>query len=154
MAPAPNRFHQGISSNIEFILAKYLETHPVGMVYHAPFDVFLTDINVFQPDIVFITKNNYKVLTDIGVEGTPDFVVEILSPKTAKLDLDPKRHIYAKAGVEELWIVDPIKKTLSVYRLQEDPETPKSILGTSDAYGTTLFPGLKFKVADFFKQNA
>ena len=73
MAPAPNRFHQGISSNIEFILAKYLETHPVGMVYHAPFDVFLTDINVFQPDIVFITKNNYKVLTDIGVEGTPDF---------------------------------------------------------------------------------
>lgn len=152
MAPAPNRFHQDISINIEFILLKYLQKHPVGKVYHAPFDVYLNDINVFQPDIVFISKKNFKVLTKAGVEGTPDFVVEILSPKTAKLDLEPKRHVYAKMGVEELWIVDPIEKTVAVYRLQDDPETPKSILRVSDEYCTNQFPGLKLKVGGFFMQ--
>lgn len=152
MAPAPNRFHQDISINIEYILIKYLKKHSAGRVYHAPFDVYLTDINVFQPDIVFISKKNSNVLTDAGVEGTPDFVVEILSPKTAKLDLEPKRHVYARTGVEELWIVDPIKKTVAVYRLQEDQEKPKSIFGTSDTYETELFPELIFKIADIFKQ--
>jgi hypothetical protein len=38
MAPAPNRFHQDISRNLEFLLLKYLEEHPVGVLYYAPFE--------------------------------------------------------------------------------------------------------------------
>ena len=49
MAPAPNRFHQDISRTIQFEIMKYLEAEPVGILYDAPFDVVLTDINVFQP---------------------------------------------------------------------------------------------------------
>ena len=152
MAPAPNRFHQDISINLEYILVEYLKKHPIGKVYHAPFDVYLTPINVFQPDILFIAKDNYRILTDVGAEGAPDLVVEILSPKTAKLDLEPKRHVYSKTGVREYWIVDPIKKTVAVYRLQEDPEKPIRVLGISDTYATAMFPGLTFPIADFFKQ--
>jgi Uma2 family endonuclease len=153
MAPAPNRFHQDISRNIEFILVSYLKKHRSGVVYNAPFDVYLNDINVFQPDIVYISKRNSRVLTDAGVEGTPDFVVEILSPKTAKFDLEPKRHVYAKAGVEEMWIVDPVKQTVAVYRLREDSEKPRITLGVSDTYSTSVFEGLCFKIADFFAQE-
>ncbi len=52
MAPAPNRYHQDISRNLEYILLDYLEEHPIGKLYDAPFDVYLDDYNVFQPDIL------------------------------------------------------------------------------------------------------
>jgi len=98
MAPAPNRYHQDISRNIEFILLKYLEKHPIGKMYHAPFDVYLDDHNVFQPDIAFFSNERESVLTEAGAEGAPNFVVEILSPRTAQLDRVPKRRVYARSG--------------------------------------------------------
>jgi len=52
MSPAPNRYHQDISRNIEFLLLKYLEKNPIGEVYDAPFDVYLGEHSVFQPDLV------------------------------------------------------------------------------------------------------
>ena len=79
MAPAPNRYHQDISGYIHFLLRAYLEKHRVGKLYGAPFDVFLDEINVYQPDLVFISKQNFSVLTDAGAVGAPDLVVEILS---------------------------------------------------------------------------
>jgi Uma2 family endonuclease len=107
MAPAPNRYHQDISRNLEKILLDYLDEHPIGKIYDAPFDVYLDNYNVFQPDIVFVAKEHYAVFTDAGIEGSPDFVAEILSPKTARLDRDNKRRVYAQRGLRELWIIAP-----------------------------------------------
>src|SRR5437588_6676657 len=81
MAPAPNRYHQDISRNLEYILLDYLEEHPIGKLYDAPFDVYFDKHNVFQPDIVFVSKSRLSILTKAGAEGAPDFVVEILSPR-------------------------------------------------------------------------
>jgi len=50
MAPAPNRFHQEISRNLQFELHSYLKRNPIGRLFDAPFDVYLDQINVFQPD--------------------------------------------------------------------------------------------------------
>jgi Uma2 family endonuclease len=77
MAPAPNRFHQDISRTIQFEIMKYLEAEPVGILYDAPFDVVLTDINVFQPDLALFSEQRRHFLTDKGAEGAPDLVVEI-----------------------------------------------------------------------------
>src|SRR5215212_8445354 len=106
MAPAPNRFHQDISANIFELVRAYVVRHRNGKVYYAPFDVYLDEINVHQPDILFVCNKN-RILTDAGAEGAPDFVVEILSPKTAHLDTKSKRQVYARSGVKEFWIVDP-----------------------------------------------
>src|SRR5689334_3185039 len=95
MSPVPNRYHQVISRNIAFLLLKHLEKNPLGELYHAPFDVYLSEHDVFQPDIVFVRKKNFDVLTDAGIEGTPDFVVEILSPSNAYLDKQAKLRVYA-----------------------------------------------------------
>lgn len=152
LAPAPSRFHQDISFNIEFILAKHLEASPAGRIYHAPFAVYLNKTNVFQPDIVFIAREHYGGLTEAGLEGAPDLVVEILSPKTARLDLKAKKQVYARSGVAELWIVDPAARTVAVYRLLEDAGNPKSVLEPSDTHTTPLLPGLVLRIADFFKQ--
>jgi Uma2 family endonuclease len=152
MAPAPNRFHQDISRNIEFILLKYLEAHPIGILYHAPFDVYLNDVNVYQPDILFVSDKRRGILTDAGAEGGPDFVVEILSPRTAQLDTDLKPKIYKATGVEELWIVDPKAKTIAAHYLQRQDQTPPAVFGQRDEFTSPCFPGLTFRAVEIFKQ--
>jgi Uma2 family endonuclease len=62
MAPAPNRFHQDISTTIRFEILKYLEREPRGIIYDAPFDVVLTDLNVFQPDPAFFSRETTRSL--------------------------------------------------------------------------------------------
>jgi len=150
MAPAPNRYHQDISKNIEFILLKYLEKHPVGKMYHAPFDVYLDDHNVFQPDIAFFSKERHSVLTDAGANGAPDFVVEILSPRTAQLDQVPKRRVYARAGVDELWIISPVKQMIEVFLLQKDADQPAAIHGPKARFTSACFPSLTFRGKEIF----
>ena len=126
--------------------------HPIGKVYHAPFDVYLNDVNVYQPDILFVSDKRRGILTDAGAEGGPDFVVEILSPRTAQLDTDLKPKIYKATGVEELWIVDPKAKTIAAYYLQRQDQTAPAIFGQRDEFTSPCFPGLTFRAVEIFKQ--
>lgn len=150
--PSPNRYHQDISGKLEFILLKYLERNPVGKLYDAPFDVYLTEHNVFQPDIVFIANDRTSTLTDAGAEGAPTLVIEILSDRTAQLDKNPKRKAYAAAGVPELWLVNPETKSIEVYRLQQDAEHPTAVFQEKDAFTSPCFPGLSISATEVFKQ--
>jgi Uma2 family endonuclease len=150
VAPAPNRFHQVISRNLEFILLRYLDQHPIGELYHAPFDVYLSDIDVFQPDILIVLNENLSILTKAGAKGAPDLIVEILSPKTRHLDLDLKRQIYFREGVRELWIIDPIPETVVVYRFDEDKEKPVQTLHPNESLRSPWLPGLKIDLVHVF----
>ncbi len=152
MAPAPNRYHQDISRNLEYILLEYLEEHPIGKLYHAPFDVYLDDYNVFQPDILVVLNERLSILTDAGAESAPDFVVEILSPKTARLDRDNKRRVYATSGVRELWIIAPETRQIEVYFLAENAATPAATYSERDTFESPLFPGLRFDAPTIFAQ--
>src|SRR5262245_3040556 len=152
MAPAPNRYHQDISLNITLLLGKYLEKHPIGKLYAAPFDVYFDEINVHQPDLMFVSKRKPSVLTPAWAEVAPDFLVEILSPKTAELDKKPKRRVFARSGVKELWIIDPETKLIQVYYLQKDAERPAASYAEKDAFTSPHFPGLKIKGATVFKR--
>lgn len=124
----------------------------MGKLYEAPFDVYLDQFNVCQPDIVFIARANYAILTDAGASGAPDFIIEILSPKTAFLDKKSKRQIYARSGVKELWLVDPDTRTIHVYFLQDDPEHPAAVHSEKDTFTSPHFPGLKISAARLFRR--
>lgn len=152
MAPAPNRYHQDISLNLTLLLGKFLEKHPLGKLYAAPFDVYFDDINVHQPDLVFVSKKNFSILTAAGAEGAPDFLVEILSPKTAELDKKAKRRVFARAGVRELWIIDPEARRIRVYYLQQDAERPAATWSEKDTFTSPHFPGLRINGAAVFKR--
>lgn len=152
MAPAPNRRHQFISGEIEYLLRKYLERKPIGVIYDAPFDVQLTDITVVQPDIAFFSKKRAAYLTEHGAEGAPELVVEILSPKTARLDVGVKREIYARTGVLELWIVEPDAEVVKVYRLQENSQNPAQTLSANQILSTPILPGLKIDLKRIFEK--
>ena len=152
MAPAPDRYHQDVSRNLEYMLLQYLEEHPIGKLYDAPFDVYLDDYNVFQPDILVVLNEHFSILTEAGAEGTPDFVIEILSPKTARLDRDNKRRVYATSGVRELWIIAPEPRQIEVYFPAENAATPAATYGERDTFESPLFPGLRFDGSTIFAQ--
>jgi Uma2 family endonuclease len=151
MAPAPNLFHQTVVSNMIEIIASYLADHPVGRMYVAPTDVYLTDTNVFQPDVLFVGGARKSILKEDGVHGAPDLVVEILSPHTARYDINAKREVYTRCGVEELWLVYPKAKRIDVYLLQHDSEKPTRSHQPGDKFTSVLFAGLEFSVDEIFR---
>ncbi|RRJ94558.1 Uma2 family endonuclease [Opitutaceae bacterium TAV4] len=150
MAPSPSVFHQDISGNLYYLIRHHLRTHPIGTVFMAPLDVFLSDINVYQPDLLFIRKQNASIIKEHGIEGAPDLVVEILSKTSTKYDLGIKRSVYARTGVEEMWAIDPTRRTLAIYRFDESAETPVATHRTTQTFTSTIIPGLSIALKDVF----
>ena len=120
MAP-PNRIHQKILMELCFILNNYVKVQQGSCeVYPAPFAVFIgkDDKNYVEPDISVICDKSK--LTDKGCHGAPDFIIEIVSPSSRKMDYSTKNALYSDFGVREYWIVDPVKERTTVYRYEED----------------------------------
>src|SRR5437764_104037 len=84
MSPSPQMFHQEIAGRIHSLILRFLEKHRIGEVFIAPLDVFLSDVNVYRPDVSFVSNARRSILTEHGLEGAPDLVVEVLSPGTAR----------------------------------------------------------------------
>ncbi|HLF33982.1 MAG TPA: Uma2 family endonuclease [Cyclobacteriaceae bacterium] len=91
MSPSPLEIHQKILNDISFVLNSFIRQHHLGEIRFAPYDVYLDRENAFQPDIFFISNEHLNLIKDDGLHGAPDLVVEILSPSTAKYDLEEKR---------------------------------------------------------------
>jgi Uma2 family endonuclease len=119
VTPSPTSRHQRIVGKLVTLLTAFAESHRLGATFPAPLDVLLGDGDYVQPDILFILKGRPNLLTDRGVEGPPDLVVEILSPSTAARDRGIKLERYRLYGVAEYWIVDPDADTVEVWRLAE-----------------------------------
>ncbi len=115
MSPSPYTIHQEVSGNIFIAVKIFTKETKIGKVYHAPLDVVLSETNVFQPDILFVSNENAKITTEKNISGAPDLIIEILSPSTGYYDLTEKKEIYAEFGVKEYWIVDPKKQWVEIY---------------------------------------
>ena len=152
MSPSPDLFHQNILGNLYFIIRSYLEQHQTGSVYLAPSDVHLTDLNVYQPDLYFVSNARKSILSAQGAEGAPDLVAEILSPKTARFDKGVKREVYARTGVKELWIIDPALREIQVYHLTASSDVPAATLGEEKQIESALLPGLRIPLKEIFRQ--
>jgi Uma2 family endonuclease len=120
MSPAPTTDHQEISITLSSHIFHFVTKKKLGKVYASPIDVYLNDNNSFQPDIVFISKENNSIVKKKGIQGCPDLIVEILSPGTKNFDLVKKKKIYEKSGVQEYWIVDPATKECRGFKLTEE----------------------------------
>ena len=117
----------------------------------APFDVELAQDTVFQPDVLVVLNAGLEKVTEDGVIGAPDLVVEVASPGTAPYDRLSKYEKYARAGVPEYWIVNPEKRSIEVLVL-EGSSTYHS-LGVFQGQVTLpsqIVPGLLVRVEQFF----
>ena len=120
MAP-PSFIHQKLINKLSQKITNYIDSK-VGSceLVPAPFAVFLNadDKTYVEPDISVICDKNK--LTDRGCIGAPDFIIEIVSPSSRKMDYSKKNALYSEAGVREYWIVDPAKERTTIYRYEED----------------------------------
>ncbi len=117
VVPAPSIRHQDVLANLGFGLREYVRSNGLGKVMLAPVDVVLSEEDVVQPDILFISSARLGILTEDNVRGAPDLVIEILSQSTADRDKQLKLGLYAKFGVKEYWIVDHEEESVRVLEL-------------------------------------
>ena len=150
MVPSPNRKHQRILSRLDRELGRFTEERGLGEVYVAPFDVFLSDTNVVQPDVLFVSRAREHRITEKNVRGAPDLVIEILSPSTAEKDLGPKYELYSSRGVLEYWIVDPAAETVTVHQQRDGRLELAGTFGRGDRLATAVLDGLELDVDDIF----
>lgn len=148
VAPSPNRRHQKAVGMFHFLLMEYFRKNAIGQVLLAPFDVYLSQSDVLQPDLLVVLNNHADRLQLDGVHGAPDIVVEIASPGTAGRDLTLKMEIYQRSGVPEYWYADPQTGTVALYRLQEKGE--RTLFSNTDSLVSALLPGFQAKLADIF----
>lgn len=158
MQAAPSRIHQEVSLSLLMFFANYLQGKPCK-VYHAPFCVRLDaekndkDImNVVEPDITIVCDNSK--LDDKGCKGSPDLIVEILSPSSVKVDRVDKFNKYEKAGIKEYWIVEPDQKIVSVFLLQSNSRYGRPEMYTNDdKIQVSIFPELEIDLKSVFDKT-
>jgi Uma2 family endonuclease len=139
MAP-PNRRHQEIVFSLSRKIADYIDLKGGSCkTYIAPFAVFLNqdNLNYVEPDISVICDPNK--LTDRGCAGAPDWVIEIVSPSSRRMDYSTKVFKYRSAGVQEYWIVDPDKKRITIWDFENDNTEEFSF---SDSVKAGIYPDL------------
>ena len=150
VSPSPNRKHQNV---IRYLSAFFIrvESHGYGRWYPAPFDVVFDTHNVTEPDLLFVRTERLHIITEANVQGSPDLVVEVLSPSTRERDLGVKVHLYARFGVPEYWIVDPEVETLIIYHLTSDGYEVAGPFHCGETIHSNLFPNVSLDVADLFR---
>ena len=150
MVPAPNEYHQRLSRDLGVVVWGFVKQHKLGEVYFAPFDVVLSEENVVQPDILFVSKGRSHIITEKNVQGAPDLVVEITSPATAQRDKGIKRKLYARFGVREYWLVDSENKTIDVMILAKSGFETAKACKAGETLSSPLLKGLSIDLSEVF----
>lgn len=145
VTPAANTHHQDIVGLVFRRIADHVEHHGGGRVFVAPYDVVLSPTNVVEPDVLFVADADTHRVTEANLQGPPTLAVEVLSDP--RHDRVRKRALYAKFGVKEYWIIDPIGERVEVYRLEGDRYPTPTILEAGDTLTTDLLPALSIDVA-------
>ena len=146
----PGTLHQMILVKLGCRMSEFIDSRGLGKVFAAPTDVVLSDNDVVEPDLLFVSAERQHIITPANIQGSPDLVVEILSPGTAGLDQGYKRELYARHGVKEYWIVGTDPDAVSLLLLQDNGYEVVETLGVGETLKSFTFPGLSIEVDDIF----
>ncbi len=145
MGPAPVRRHQEVAGEIFRQIADALEGVPCAPDI-APFDVRLPRASeaddlvdtVVQPDISVICDKTK--LDERGCRGAPDWVIEVLSPRTVSHDQIVKRALYERVGVREFWLVHPVDNVVTHLSLQNGAYCKPAVQELVGTTAATILP--------------
>lgn len=152
MNPAPVPGHQRVLVFLSHIFADYLEKHPIGEVFVAPLDILLSEHDIVEPDLIYISNTKRGIIGDKNIQGMPELLVEILSPSTRRKDFTLKKDLYERRGVLEYWIVDPDADQVQLYERSKGRLLLQQVAGRDDVITTPLLPGLEIRVERLFRR--
>ncbi len=151
LTPSPLSEHQLFLMVLIRVLDDFVRSNELGRVLVAPLDVVLSDEDVFQPDLLFISDERLDIITRRNVQGAPDLVVEVLSDATAMRDRTLKRERYAKYGVREYWMADIERRTIEVLALTDGELVLLGEYGEGDMLSSPLLDGIILDISDAFE---
>jgi Uma2 family endonuclease len=143
-------YHQTVCKRLGFLLYLIEKQKGIGEVFAAPVQVILEEGEVYQPDLSFILKDHLEIIKEDAIEGTPDLIIEVLSADTAYFDLRHKKKAYAKYGVKEYWIVDPMEQGIEIF---ENRNEDFVLLASATGKGqvrSRLLSGLELNIEEIF----
>ena len=146
-SPASN-IHQNLSDWLTAVLRIYVETKRLGIVRSAPFQMKTgPDLPGREPDIIFVRKENLKMLKKTHLDGPADLVVEIVSEESRLRDRGEKFAEYEIGGVKEYWILDPDLKRADFFVLKlKEGRYERQVEDEHGIYHSELIPGFWIKV--------
>ena len=146
MAP-PKRIHQKLITELVSLIHRHIKSHDGSCeIYPAPFAVFLNkdSQNYVEPDISVVCDKTK--LDDNGCHGAPDWIIEIISPSTSRMDYGIKLFKYRTAGVREYWIVNPQTNTVMVYDLENEKKSNQYTF--EDDVPVCIYEDLNIRISD------
>lgn len=150
MSPAPIPLHQMVILELSIQMSLFVKKEQTGRVFVSPIDVRLNERSIFQPDILFISKEKAFLIGERMIEGPPDLVVEVLSPSSAYHDLRTKFRAYQQAGVQEYWIADPERRSVEVFASREGKFQLHQEAEGEGTVQSVLLPGFSVDLASIF----
>ncbi len=148
MTPAPNTDHQAVVVKLTVLLGVHTRARSLGHVFVGPTDVVLSEHDLVQPDLLFVTETRAHIIGAKNIEGGPDLVIEVLSPSTETVDRVQKRMLYDASGVREYWIVDPASKTVEIHEFGSPRRT--RVYKEGQSFESAVLPDLTVGLADIF----
>lgn len=150
MAPAPTEPHQRVQAELGFHMMGFVKQNDLGRVYFAPTDVVLSDTDVVQPDLLYISDERLHIITHANMQGAPDLVVEILSPSTSQYDNGYKRALYEQHGVKEYWMIGTAPVAITVLLLGANGFEAVATYGEGDILTSPTLEGFSVSVDELF----
>ncbi|MDP4144449.1 MAG: Uma2 family endonuclease [Bacillota bacterium] len=159
MSAAPSRRHQEIQVELLRQISNYL-SGKTCRVYGSPFDVRFAKKdeldkaikNVVQPDITVVCDRSK--LDDRGCKGSPDLIIEIVSPSTASVDYIKKLSLYENNEVKEYWIVHPTDEIVMIYKLNGEKNYGRpEIYSKEDEVKVGIFSDLTIRFSEVFNED-
>ena len=148
--------HFSVTDLLSSLLSFYVRFNKLGRVATEKAMIALTR-NDYEPDLVFFSKEKYDTFSDDQLLfPAPDFVVEIISKKTASIDRGVKKQDYAAHGIREYWIIDPFRQSIEQYVLLSPNDThytPPKTFGLADDIESYVIKGFNIPVQALFDET-
>jgi Uma2 family endonuclease len=150
--PTPTPRHGLVLGSLMSRILPFLKEHCLGTVIHGPLDVVFAEDTVLQPDLIVVLKDHLSRIKEHGLFGAPDLVMEVLLPSTESRDRVEKLAVYARHGVREYWLVDPEKKRIEIFVLEDDQLIKKAEHDSGEARSLAVLPGFAAPLAEVFER--
>ncbi|QKY68826.1 Uma2 family endonuclease [Lentibacillus sp. CBA3610] len=155
MSPSPSRRHQQVLGELFTAFSVFLRGKECA-AFFVPFDVRLFSENkwddeidhVLQPDLSIVCDPNK--LDDKGCNGSPDMIIEVLSPSSVKMDRWTKYQLYEKSGVKEYWLVDPVLESVEIHCLSDEGYEFQGVFTKEDTISVSILTGMELDLSQVF----